>query len=74
MFTRMNAAELKMSVTCHLGLITETHARARAPVELNSSVNMWIVSRVIPVLKLYMIGLKVLLYQLWNTSFTLPGL
>ncbi|XP_056610611.1 dehydrogenase/reductase SDR family member on chromosome X-like isoform X1 [Triplophysa dalaica] len=35
---------------------------------------MWIVSRVIPVLKLYFTGLKVLLYQLWNTRFLLPVL
>ncbi|XP_065108514.1 polyprenol dehydrogenase isoform X1 [Paramisgurnus dabryanus] len=35
---------------------------------------MWIVSRLIPFLKLYMIGLKVLLYQLWNRSFALPVL
>ncbi|XP_050974399.1 dehydrogenase/reductase SDR family member on chromosome X-like isoform X2 [Labeo rohita] len=35
---------------------------------------MWILSNIIPVLKLYFVGLKVLLYQLFHKGFTLPVL
>ncbi|KAG7467161.1 hypothetical protein MATL_G00150390 [Megalops atlanticus] len=33
---------------------------------------MWLVSQILPVIRLYLVGLKVLLYQLFNKSFALP--
>ena len=34
---------------------------------------MWLLSVLVPLAKLYLCGVKVLLYQMFNRSFTLPG-
>lgn len=35
---------------------------------------MWLVSVLVPLLKLYFCGIRVLIYQMFNKSFVLPGL
>ncbi|KAL1021830.1 hypothetical protein UPYG_G00018590 [Umbra pygmaea] len=35
---------------------------------------MWLLSFILPILRLYLVGVKVILYQLFNKSFTLPVL
>ncbi|KAM9766922.1 polyprenol dehydrogenase [Menidia menidia] len=35
---------------------------------------MWLLDVLVPLLRLYMCGIKVLLYQMFNKSFTLPAL
>lgn len=35
---------------------------------------MWLQSVLLPLLRLYLCGIKVLIYQMFNRSFTLPGL
>ncbi|XP_030636422.1 polyprenol dehydrogenase [Chanos chanos] len=35
---------------------------------------MWLLSYILPIIRLYLVGVKVLLYQLFNKSFTLPVL
>lgn len=35
---------------------------------------MWLQSVLVPLLRLYLCGIKVLIYQMFNKSFTLPGL
>lgn len=35
---------------------------------------MWLISVLLPLARLYLCGIKVLLYQTFNRSFTLPGL
>ncbi|KAL3045732.1 hypothetical protein OYC64_013897 [Pagothenia borchgrevinki] len=34
---------------------------------------MWLLSVLLPLLRLYLCGVKVLIYQMFNKSFTLPG-
>lgn len=35
---------------------------------------MWLVSVLVPLLKLYFCGIRVLIYQMFNKAFILPGL
>ncbi|TNN27922.1 hypothetical protein EYF80_061931 [Liparis tanakae] len=34
---------------------------------------MWLVTVLVPLLRLYLAGIRVLLYQMFHRSFTLPG-
>ncbi|XP_041128279.1 dehydrogenase/reductase SDR family member on chromosome X-like isoform X4 [Polyodon spathula] len=53
-------------------LLAVTPRAEKEAAQSQSHIDMWVFYVVIPVLKIYYIGLKVLLYQLFNKAFLLP--
>lgn len=54
--------------------LSEAHGGLGAEAQRKQSRAMWLVSVLVPLLKLYLCGIRVLIYQMFNRSFTLPGL
>lgn len=54
-----------------VGHITVKHKRTEAQGKRSG---MWLVSVLVPLLKLYFCGIRVLIYQMLNKAFILPGL